>query len=113
MSITKPSNTEMRRRFGIALWNELTIVWPIISVLLLIQLSLGFISGYVENWSLGESIYFTFITGHTIGYGDFVPKHFISRLSAVAIGFDGVVLMGLVAAIAVRALDASAEDKQS
>lgn len=112
MSQTEMSSSELRRRFGIALWRQLEITWPIISALLLFQLILGLVAGYVENWSFGESIYFTFITGHTIGYGDFVPKHFLSRLSAMTIGLDGVVLMGLIAAIAVRALDAAAQDQQ-
>jgi Ion channel len=79
----------------------------------LIQFTLGIIAGYVEEWSLGESIYFTFITGLTIGYGDLVPKHFVSRLGAVVIGMVGIVLMGLIAAIAVRALDFPGTDKQS
>jgi hypothetical protein len=111
MSKTELSHKELRRRFGVALWKQLLIVWPIVSALVLIQLMLGFIAGYQENWSLGESIYFAFITGNTIGYGDIVPKHFLSRLSAIAIGFDGVVLMGLIAAIAVRALHESEGDE--
>jgi hypothetical protein len=112
MSKTELSHKERRLRFVVALWKQLLFLWPIGSALLLIQLVLGFFAGYQENWSLGESLYFTFITGTTIGYGDFVPKHFLSRLCAVAIGFDAVVLVGLIAAIAVRALDASTGDKQ-
>jgi hypothetical protein len=112
MSKTELSHKERRLRFAVALWRQLIFLWPIGSALLLIQLMLGFIAGYQENWSLGETLYFTFITGTTIGYGDFVPKHFLSRLCAVAIGFDAVVLVGLIAAIAVRALDASTGDKQ-
>ncbi|HUO55385.1 MAG TPA: potassium channel family protein [Rhodoblastus sp.] len=112
MAQNELNNAEMRRRFRIALWAQLKIVWPIISALILIQLSLGVIAGYVEGWSLGESIYFTFVTGHTIGYGDFVPKHFISRLCAMGIGLIGVVFMGLIAAIAVHAFEGLARDAQ-
>jgi hypothetical protein len=112
MPRTELSNYKLRRRFGMEIWRQIKIVWPILSGLLLIQILLGLIAGYVENWSVGESVYFTFITGHTIGYGDFVPKHFLSRVSAVTIGLDGVVLMALVAAIAVRALDAAAKEGQ-
>jgi hypothetical protein len=32
------------------------------------------ITGFVEGWSLGDAVYFTFITGRTIGYGDLVPR---------------------------------------
>jgi hypothetical protein len=41
----------------------------------------------------------------TIGYGDLVPKHPLSRTLAIGIGFTGILLTGLVAAIAVRALE--------
>ena len=99
------TGAQMRRRFRVALWTQLKILWPIVSALLLIQFAFGIVAGIIEQWSLGESIYFTCITGLTIGYGDLVPKHFISRLGAVVIGMVGVVLMGLIAAIAVRALE--------
>jgi hypothetical protein len=113
MPQTELTSAQMRRRFRLALWAELKILWPIVSALLLIQFILGIIAGYIEQWSLGESIYFTSITGLTIGYGDFAPKHFISRVGAVIIGMVGVVLMGLIAAIAVRALDAPGTDRRS
>ncbi|MBV8521001.1 MAG: two pore domain potassium channel family protein [Acetobacteraceae bacterium] len=29
---------------------------------------------------MGDGFYFTFVTGLTIGYGDLVPRHFLSRL---------------------------------
>lgn len=110
MSRSELTNAEMRRRFGKALWKQLKIVWPIISFLVGIEVVFGLIAGYVESWSLGESIYFTFVTGHTIGYGDFVPKHFLSRLCAMGIGLVGIVFMGLIAAIAVHAFEGLAED---
>ncbi len=113
MPQTELTGAQLRRRFRMALWMELKILWPIVSALLLIQFTFGIVAGIVEQWSMGESIYFTFITGLTIGYGDFIPKHFISRLAAVIIGLVGVVLMGLIAAVAVRALDAPRTDRQS
>jgi hypothetical protein len=30
--------------------------------------------GFLERWSVGETIYFTFVTTLTIGYGDLAPK---------------------------------------
>ena len=110
MPQTELTGAQMRQRFRVALWTQLKILWPIVSALLLIQFAFGIVAGIIEQWSLGESIYFTCITGLTIGYGDLVPKHFISRLGAVVIGMVGVVLMGLIAAIAVRALDSGADE---
>ena len=53
---------------------------------------------------MGKSLYFTFVTGLTIGYGDLTPKHVLGRLLAIVIAFAGVVLIGLVAAVTVQAL---------
>ena len=97
-------STLIRRRFLRALWNEFQVVWPILSGLVGVQLVLGILVGRLEGWPLGDATYFTFVTGLTIGYGDFVPAHFLTRLFAVVIGFTGILLTGLVAAIGVRAL---------
>jgi hypothetical protein len=95
---------ELRRRFLVAVFYELRIVWPILSGLAAIQLALGFLIGLLERWPFGSAAYFTFVTGLTIGYGDLVPSHVLSRLMAVVIGFIGILLTGLVAAIGVQAL---------
>jgi hypothetical protein len=55
-------------------------------------------------------VYFTFVTGLTIGYGDLVPRQPLSRFLAILVGFFGVVLTGLVAAVAVRALQTATDD---
>ena len=95
----------MRRQFFIELWNGLKLLWPIVSALLLTMVLLGLVIAWREGWHLGEGIYFAFVSGLTIGYGDLVPKHPMSRTLAIAIGFTGILLTGLVAAIAVRALE--------
>jgi Ion channel len=60
---------------------------------------------------LGDGVYFTFVTGLTIGYGDLVPRQPLSRFLAILIGLFGTVVTGLVAAIAVRALQIATETK--
>src|ERR1700761_8621952 len=97
-------SAELRWRFLAALWTELRIVWPILSGLVGAQLVLGMLVGYFEGWRMSDSAYFTFVTGLTIGYGDLVPMRLATRLIAVVIGFSGVLLTGLVAAVGVRAL---------
>jgi hypothetical protein len=62
------------------------------------------LAGYFEGWRVSDSAYFTFVTGLTIGYGDLVPVRLVTRLIAVVIGFSGILLTGLVAAVGVRAL---------
>jgi hypothetical protein len=100
----------MRRTFFRALLQQLRVVWPIFSGIFLAMIASGVIIGRIENWRLDEALYFTFVTGLTIGYGDYAPQHFFSRLLAVAIGFAGIVVTGLVAAVAVQALKTTDRD---
>ena len=102
--LTTATPTQLRRRFLAVLWRELRVVWPIFSGLITVQLALGLVVGYFEQWPLTDSFYFTFVTGLTIGYGDVVPFRLGTRLIALVIGLIGVLLTGLVAALGVRAL---------
>ena len=100
----------MRRNFRTGLLNGLRVVWPILSALLVLIIALGLIVGLLEGWSLHESIYFAFVSGLTIGYGDLAPKLLLTRALAIAIGVCGVLFTALVAAIAVKALTAATDD---
>ena len=102
-------NAELRWCFLTGLWQALLLVWPILSGLICVQLALGLVVGLLEGWRLGDAAYFTFVTGLTIGYGDLVPVRGISRVLAVLIGFSGIILTGLIAAVGVRALQEVAE----
>ena len=97
----------MRHRFVTGLVTGLRVVWPILSALLGLIVALGLVVGLREGWSIQESIYFAFVSGLTIGYGDFAPKFLLTRVLAVVIGLCGVLLTALVAAIAVKALTAA------
>jgi Na+-translocating ferredoxin:NAD+ oxidoreductase RnfE subunit len=96
----------MRRNFVAGLFVGLRVVWPILSGLLLLIVALGLVIGRIEGWSVSESVYFAFVSGLTIGYGDLAPKTVLTRLLAILIGICGVLLTALVAAVAVRALTA-------
>lgn len=100
----------LRRQFYKALWSATRVVWPIFSLLLGLVVVLGLLIARIEGWRLFEGIYFAFVTGLTVGYGDLVPKHGISRALAIAIGFHGVMLTALFAAITVRALQAAMQE---
>lgn len=75
----------------------------ILSLILLILLG-GFLVSSVEGLSLGDSIYFAFITALSVGYGDICPTTILGRLLSVAIGVVGMVTVGMTVAIANRAL---------
>jgi hypothetical protein len=94
----------MRKLFLVGLGHGVHIVWPVLSAILLWQLVFGLLVTWLEGWPFGDGLYFTFITGLTIGYGDLVPRQPLSRFFAIVIGLSGTVLTGLVAAIAVQAL---------
>ena len=101
---------EIRRQFLVELREQLRVVWPIVSGLVGGQLVLGVLVSFLERWPIDDAVYFTFVTGLTIGYGDLVPRRLVSRLIAIAIGFIGVLLTALIAAVAVRALQAAAAE---
>jgi potassium channel subfamily K len=70
--------------------------YPSLSVLLAGGLSMG----YIEGWSWTDSIYYSFITAGTLGYGDLSPVTQNGRLWAVvfiplAVGAAGEVLGGV------------------
>jgi voltage-gated potassium channel len=96
-----------RRRFLVALGHGFHVTWPVLSAILGIQIALGLLTGFVEGWSLGDAVYFTFVTGLTIGYGDLVPRQTLTRVLATLIGFSGLLVTGIAAAIAVNAMRAT------
>ena len=65
---------------------------------------------HLEKMPFGESLYFSFITGLTIGYGDIVVKTPLARLLAVLLGLTGIILTGIMVAGAIRALEKSLKD---
>ena len=101
---SEPDPRAMRRTFARGLLTGVKVVWPVLSGLLVAIMALGVVIGTIEGWSIQESIYFAFVSGLTIGYGDLVPKSLLTRALAVAIGICGILLTALVAAIAVKAL---------
>jgi hypothetical protein len=94
----------VRAAYLAALIQGLGVTWPVLSGLLLFKASMGAIVGILEGWGIGQGIYFAFITGLTIGYGDLAPRQALTQLLAVVIGFSGVLLTGLIAALAVKAI---------
>jgi hypothetical protein len=101
---------QIRRIFFAELFRLVRVVWPILSGVLFAMVGPGLLIGHIEGWRIADALYFTFVTGLTIGYGDLTPRHNVSRFLAVMIGFAGIVLTGLVAAVSVEALRAAARD---
>jgi hypothetical protein len=103
----------VRRRFFVAVGHAIHLTWPVLSTILAIQVALGLLIGFVEGWSVGDAVYFTFVTGLTIGYGDIVPRQALARVLAIGIGVSGLFLTGLIAGIAVYAMRAALTDRDT
>lgn len=75
----------------------------LVGLLLLIILG-GVVIARIEKIDMGEAIYFAFITGLSIGYGDIHPTTGWGQVVSVAIGLIGLIFTGVTVAVATRAL---------
>ena len=64
----------------------------------------------VEKMPFADTLYFAFVTGLTIGYGDIVANTPFGRLVALLIGFIGILFTGLMVAVLVYAVRESLEE---
>jgi voltage-gated potassium channel len=87
------------KQFAVGLWLTLPVLLTLAAAITL----LGLVVGRSEGWSRFESVYWSFITATTVGYGDIRPQKQGSRISAVLIAFLGLVLTGILIAVAVHA----------
>ena len=80
--------------------------------LALIMTGAAFIAA-TEKVSFGKALYFSFITGLTVGYGDIAPITAIGRVISVLLGLIGILFTGVVVATAVEATRHAWEEMQS
>lgn len=74
----------------------------LVSFTVVILLS-GLWVGKQEQWSCGDSLYWSFVTATTVGYGDFKPAKPLTKFVAVLIAFIGLLFTGLLVALALHA----------
>src|ERR1700758_443513 len=85
--------------FAIGLWLMFPLVFSLIGAIIL----LGQIVGRRHGWSFLDSVYWSFMTATTVGYGDLRPTDRRSKIVAIVIAFLGLILTGIVIAVAVQA----------
>ena len=89
-------------------WHFRSVIFGLIALIVIGALVIAF----VEKMPFGDALYFSFVTGLTIGYGEIVAKTVLGRIVALLIGLIGIIFTGMVVAIAVRALQKSFEKGQ-
>lgn len=87
------------KEFGAGLWLTLPLLLSLGAAITL----LGQFVGKKEGWSHFDSFYWSFVTATTVGYGDFRPRRNSSRLIAILIALLGLLMTGILIAVAVRA----------
>jgi len=87
------------KEFGLGLW----LTCPLLLCLAAAIVLLGQVVGKKEGWSRFDRFYWSFITATTVGYGDLRPVKRSGRIAAIVIGFLGLLLSGIVIAVAVAA----------
>jgi hypothetical protein len=87
------------KQFGLGVWLTL----PLLVSLGLGIILLGQVVGKKEGWPRFDGLYWSFITATTVGYGDIRPTKRGSRIIAILIAFLGLLLSGIIIAVAVQA----------
>jgi voltage-gated potassium channel len=86
-------------------FSDLLHASPIVGFLLLLVAFIGLLIGRLERWSASDALYHAFINATTVGYGDFRPSKHVSKALAILLALIGLILTGMIVAIALHAAD--------
>ncbi len=89
----------------------LGLITPLLLFLALLIIVFGQIAGAREGWPRLDSLYWSFITATTVGYGDIRPKAPLSRVLSVLIALTGIIFTGIIVALAIHAATTAFSDK--
>ncbi|MBE1876046.1 potassium channel family protein [Myceligenerans pegani] len=105
----------MIRRFVAAArtaWRDGTFRGAVSGILILLVSATIFYT-LAEGWPVLDAVYFSIVTGLTIGYGDLVPTGPVSKIFTVLYALLSVGLYVLVAASLASALTKDAADRRA
>jgi voltage-gated potassium channel len=83
---------------------------PILLSLITVIILLALIVSRKERWTAFDSIYWEFITGFTVGYGDIRPLTRLSKILAILIAWTGIMFTGVIVAATVTATSSAIKD---
>ncbi|MCK5736002.1 MAG: two pore domain potassium channel family protein [Spirochaetaceae bacterium] len=92
------------RIYIVILWK----IFPMVSFLLSVIIFLGWRMAKLEGWSFSRGQYCAFITATTVGYGVVHPTKPRSRFISILIAFTGLLLAGILVALAYQSLQLAA-----
>jgi len=81
----------------------ISLAAPLLLSFVLTIVILGQIVGRKESWTRFDSLYWSFITATTVGYGDIRPTLKKSKILSILIAFLGLIFTGIVVALAINA----------
>ena len=95
-------------QFFRAIWHVRAVILALIALVVVGAAAVTL----VEKMPFADALYFAFVTGLTIGYGDIVMHTPVGRLIALLIGLIGILFTGLMVAVLVHAIRESMEKSQ-
>lgn len=88
--------------FLITLSHALWLSSPLLIFFITLISVIGQIVGRIEDWSAFDSLYWSFITAFTVGYGDIRPTSRSAKLLSILIALLGIMFTGGIVAITVK-----------
>ncbi len=85
----------------------ISLSYPLLLSFIILIVFVGQIVGRKESWTIFDSFYWSFITATTVGYGDIRPMHKLSKSLSVLIALLGIILTGILVALAVHSATAA------
>jgi voltage-gated potassium channel len=95
--------TRFMYHFFSAVWRVKTVILALLALMVAGAATVSI----VEKMPFADTLYFAFVTGLTIGYGDIVAITPFGRLVAILIGLVGILFTGLMVAVLVFAVQKS------
>ena len=95
-------------QFFRAIWHVRAVILALIALVVVGAAAVTL----VEKIPFADALYFAFVTGLTIGYGDIVMHTPVGRLIALLIGLIGILFTGLMVAVLVHAIRESMKESQ-
>lgn len=76
---------------------------PLLLAFMFAIVIIGQFVGKNESWTKFDSLYWSFITATTVGYGDIRPLQKLSKMLSIIIAFLGLIMTGIIVALALHA----------